>query len=411
LGISLRSYIELLTHRGVARLAVITIVTRLTVPMLGLGLVLTVVAAHGSYTDGGLALSAFSLAAAFFSPVNGRMADRLGPLRVLSVLLAVNMAAYVALVVALMEKAPLGAVMASAFLVGGSNPPAGPIVRATWALLVPKDRLQTAFALDAVLTETMFVSGPLVVSGLVFLGRPLASVIVVSVGVLVGNLLLITTPVVRDRVPQGGEKPHYLGPLAHGQTRLLYAILVCDTFVFGSMTVTVPAAASAAGEQDLSGVLLSCLSIGSVIGGLLYGSRRRGSSPGRELALFNGACALLLLGLGQSGALPVIGLLLLGFGLVGGPRDTLHQLVLGDIAPTRYRTEAFAWMSTFMLVGYSIGTAGAGRLVGDSGQNADHAFQVGTAAMALAVVLSLLVRPAPAEEAPAASAGVAADES
>lgn len=405
----MRSYIDLLTLPKVARLALVTLVTRMTIPMLGLGLVLSVVAVRGSYADGGLVLSAFSIAAAFLSPVNGRMVDRLGPLRVLSVLLTVNVAAYIGLVAALAEKAPLGVLMAAAFLVGGSNPPAGPVTRATWALLVPKERLQTAYALDAVLTETMYVSGPLLVSGLLLVGPPLSAVIVVSAGVLVGNVLLITTPGIRDRAPNPGEKRHYLGPLTHGQTRLLYALLVCDTIVFGSMTVTVTAAASAAHAKNVAGVLLSLLSIGAVVGGLLYGSRRRGGSAGRELAVLNAACVVLLLGLGQFGAPAVVGGLLLVFGLVGGPRDTLHQLILGDVAPPQYRTETFAWMSTFMLVGYSIGTAGAGRLIGDSGQNADRAFFVGAAVLAVAVVLSLLVRTAPAQEM-AGAAATAADE-
>ncbi len=397
----MRSYIDLLSHRGVGRLVAVAIATRVTVPMLGLGLVLAVVAAHGSYADGGLVLASFSLAAAFFSPVNGRMVDRLGARRVLSVLLPANMAAYTALVVALTRDAPLGALMTCAFLVGGSNPPAGSIVRSTWALLVPEERLHTAFALDAVLNEVMFVSGPLLVSLLVFFGPPLAAVIVVGAGVLTGNLLLVTTPGVRDRAPDGGgAKRHYLGPLAHGQTRLLYAILVCDTFAFGSLIVSVPAAATARGEQDVAGVLLSALSVGSVIGGLIYGTRRRGGSAGRELALFNGASAVLLLGLGRFSALPVIGLILLGFGLVGGPRDTLHQLVLGDVASPRYRTETYAWMSTFMLVGYSIGTAAAGRLVGHSGQDTAQAFLASAAAIAIAAMLSLLVRTVPADATP-----------
>lgn len=403
----MRSYIALFTHRGVARLAVVTAVTRLTIPMLGLGLVLAVVDVRGSYADGGLVLSAFSIATACSSPFSGRFVDRLGPRRVLSVLLAVNMVAYAGLIAALAAKAPFGVLVVAAFLVGLSNPPAGPIVRTTWPLLVPGAHLQTAYALDAALTEAMFVSGPLLVSLLLLIGPPLSSVVVVGAGVLVGNLFLITTSAVRDRMPAGGEKRHYLGPLAHGQTRLLYAILVCDTVVFGSLTVIVPATAGNAGGQDLSGVLLGCLSIGSVAGGLLYGSRQRGRSAARALALFNAGCTLLLFGLSQFTALLAVGLLLLLFGLVGGPRDTLHQLVLGDVAPAQYRTEAFSWMSAFMLIGYSIGSAGAGRLIGAAGQDTARAFGVGAAVMAVAVLLSLFVRTVSAPRPATASQGAA----
>ncbi|MEV5508532.1 hypothetical protein [Streptomyces orinoci] len=86
-------------------------------------------------------------------------------------------------------------------------------------------------------------------------------------------------------------------------------------------------------------------------------------------------------------------MLLLGVGLVGGPRDTLHQVVLGKAAPEEHRTEAFAWMSTFMWAGYGVGSAVAGQLAGAGGGSAGRAFLGAAVAAALASAVSLLVRP------------------
>lgn len=80
--------------------------------------------------------------------------------------------------------------------------------------------------------------------------------------------------------------------------------------------------------------------------------------------------------------------------MIGGPRDTLHQLVLSDVATEGHRTEVFAWMSTFMWAGYGLGTAVAGQLVSLTGGRPHAVFLAAAVAAAVAAATSLLVRPA-----------------
>jgi MFS family permease len=389
----MRAYRELFAIREVRSMVLILLLTRVAAPMLALSLLLAVVAATGSYASGGLVLTGYAGALAVFVPIASRLVDRAPARRVLLGWLCGNVVAYPAMIVSLYAKAPVGVLIAVAVLLGATTPPAGPVTRGLWPSLVPAQRLQTAYAFDAVLNESLFVGGPLVVSALLLVAPPSVIVAVVGACVLCGVLLLVNVPSVRDRRPADDPEPRdYLGPLAHAQVLILLGIIVCDTFAFGSMMVGVPAAAAHLGSRTLAGVLLSVGSLGAVISGVIYGARPRAKAPGRQLAVFHLAGAILLVLAGQVGVMALFALIILGVGLVGGPRDTLHQVVLGEAAPKRYRIEAFAWLGTFMWVGYAGGTAATGQFVQRAGGETTVAFIAAGCAAAVAAALSLLVR-------------------
>jgi MFS family permease len=401
----MRTYRELLAIPEVRRMVPVLLLTRLPAPMLGLCLLLAVVDKAGSYADGGLVLTGYAAALAVILPINGRLVDRYAPRRVLRILLLCNVAAYAVTITALYAQAPYGALVLCAVALGGTTPPAGAVTRGLWPSLVPPERLSTAYAFDAVLNETLFVGGPLLVSALVAVVEPSLVVVLVGASAATGLLLLTSMPTLRDKQGSGTTtKRHYLGPLGHPQVLVLLGIIVCDTFAFGTLIVGAPAAAADMGAPALAGVLLSVGSLGAVISGVVYGSRERTGAPGPQLAVLHLASAVLLAVAGQVTLLVVFALLIFVAGLVGGPRDTLHQLVLGNAAPEQYRTEAFAWLSTLMWVGYAGGTAATGQLVQRHGGDFTVAFLGAACAAALAAALSLLVRtPAPARSEPASA--------
>ncbi|MCP2259191.1 putative arabinose efflux permease, MFS family [Streptoalloteichus tenebrarius] len=409
----MRAYRSLVGQRGVPRLVVAATVTRLATPVLNLSLLLAVVAATGSYATAGLVLTGFSVALAVCTPVIGRLLDRLHPRPVLLALLAVHLPAYALIVGAMLRHAPPAVLVGGAVVLGASAPPAAPLVRSTWSAIVPGEHLGTAFALDAVLTEVTVVAAMPVVAGLVALASPLSAVLAAGACTLVGALMLLTIPDLGSHGRDGDQRHDgggrggggVLGPLAHGQVRVLLGIAACDMTAFGCMFVGISAVAAHAGESGMSGVLLGVYSLGALVSALAYGSRRRDARPRRQLAVLHAVSVAFLLTTSLTSALLVAGALLLAVGLVSGPRDTLHQLVLGDAAPIRQRTEAFAWMSTFMWIGNGAGTALAGHLVTWADGRHHTSFLAAAVASGLATLLSLLLRRAtergePAQDAP-----------
>ncbi|MFI6303663.1 MFS transporter [Amycolatopsis thailandensis] len=395
------------------RLVLALIASRLAAPILNLGMLLAIVSTHGSYAVGGVALTGFSIALAVCVPLSGRLVDRFHPRPVLLGVLAVHALAYAAAVIGMTRQAPAWMLVVAAIALGASTPPSAPVIRSTWPAIVPAEHTRTAYALDAVLNEVMVVTGTLLVSVLVALASPVAAVAVAGVCTVLGVLTLLTVPTPRAPAtaePPGGKSRsrRALGPLADGRVRVLLGITAFDMLAFGCIVVGVSAAAASGGNPGLSGLLLGAYSVGAVVSALGYGMRHREARPRRQLVTFHTASAVLLVATGVAPGLVLAGVALLAVGLVSGPRDTLHQIVLGEVAPPRQRTESFAWMSTFMWVGNGIGTAVAGQLV--TWNEGDHTttFLAAATAAAAAAACSLLLRStlrigATASPAPAAS--------
>ncbi len=395
----MRAYRHLFGFRGVPRLVLALIASRLAAPILNLGMLLALVSTHGSYAVGGVALTGFSIALAVCVPLSGRLVDRFHPRPVLLGVLAVHALAYAAAVTGMARQAPAWMLVCAAVALGASTPPSAPVIRSTWPAIVPAEHTRTAYALDAVLNEVMVVTGTLLVSALVALASPVAAVAVAGTCTVLGVLILSTVPTLRTKAGTGstGEvsgSRRVLGPLADGQVRVLLGITACDMLAFGCIVVGVSAAAASGGAPGLSGVLLGAYSVGAVVSALGYGVRQREGRPRRQLVTFHAASAVLLLATGSAPGLVLAGALLLAVGLVSGPRDTLHQIVLGAVAPHRQRTEAFAWMSTFMWVGNGIGTALAGQLVTWSEGSHTTTFLAAATAAATAAAFSLFLRSA-----------------
>lgn len=393
----MRAYRHLLGFRGVPRLVIALIVGRLAAPILNLSMLLSIVSTHGSYAVGGAALTGFSVALAVCVPLSGRLVDRFGPRPVLLGVLAIHAVAYAAALTGMAGQAPAWVLVGAASALGASTPPSAPVIRATWPVIVPAEHARTAYALDAVLNEVMVVTGTLLVAVLVALASPFTAVAVAGACTVLGVLILLTVPTPRKAANTASisgvsRLRRALGPLADGHVRVLLGITACDMVAFGCIVVGVSAAATSAGSPGLSGLLLGAYSVGAVSSALGYGRRHREIRPRRQLVTFHAASAVLLIATGVAPGLVLAGAALLAVGLVSGLRDTLHPIVLGEVASPGQRTEAFAWMSTFMWVGNGIGAALAGQLVTGSGGGHTTTFLAAAAAATIAAALSLFLR-------------------
>lgn len=357
----MRRYRELLGIPGVGRLTAAVLLGRLTTSMLNLELLVAMTQRYG-YAAAGVILMVLAVSTAVAGPVRGRLADKHGPRRVLLLLLAGHTVAWAGMAAGLASGASVTVLCAATAALGISIPPAGPVVRGLWPTLVPEDRLPTAYAFDAALNTTTFLTGPMIAGGLLLL-MPAPAVFVGTGGVkLLGDLMVAIAPALRHR--RGGrEAAHgFFGPLADGRVRLLLGMIVFDTFAFGCLEVAAVAAASGRGT---AGVFTSAMALGAVVSGITYGAR---TWPGRQrtqLVVLHAAGALVLLEAGTVGVPVLVAVAYVAYGLVNGPVETLQQVLVGDATPEGQRIEAFAWVFSVMWAGFGLGTTVAGRLVDD----------------------------------------------
>ena len=185
----LTSYRRILAQPGTLRFSMAGLVARLPISMIGLGIVLLVSAATGSYGVAGAISAAYMIANASFAILQGRLLDRLGQGRVLAAASIGFGVAISLLVVSVQADWPTLTTYVLAAAGGALLPQVGSAVRARWshALARPAD-VQTAFALEAVLDEAVFILGPILVAVLATAWHPVAGIAVAVVACVVGTL-------------------------------------------------------------------------------------------------------------------------------------------------------------------------------------------------------------------------------
>src|SRR5262249_39273028 len=186
---AVNAYRAVLAAPGARSFVAAAFIGRLSLPMLTLGTVVLVHSRTGSYALAGAVTAAAAVAFAAAAPVAGRLSDRAGQARVLVVSLAVHLAGLAALVAAAVADAPRWALLVAAVPAGAAFPQLPAMVRAPWArLLARHPALPTAYALESVLDEVVYIAGPVLVTTLAARLFPAAGLGGAAVLVTVGTL-------------------------------------------------------------------------------------------------------------------------------------------------------------------------------------------------------------------------------
>lgn len=378
------SYADLFRLPGVARTFVPALVGRLAYGVLPLSLLFTVQHATSSFATaaGATALNGF---AALSMPLKARLIDRFGQRLVIP---AITSAMVVTLVLtATMARsgatAPLPWLVAG-LAVGLASPPLGPSMRAQWRALVPEDAVGTAYALDAVGEETLYLLGPLIAAAVLAVGPAYVGVLGCAALLCVGAAGLASSSVAAAR-PEMGRQPIGRGPLRHRPFLGLLGVMGAVGAVTATIYTATAARALATGHPSHAGLADAAIAVGSVAGGLLWGRRRPAWSWRRNLAVLLtviGAAAAVASTLGPFWSFAAV--LAVG-GLAISPVYVVAYQASDSLVSPSEVTEASTWVNTVTNLGVSLGGAAAGFLVSHLGARAPGWAGAGVA-LALAAV-------------------------
>jgi MFS family permease len=366
----LSSYADVLSPPHTSRALVASVVGRLSLGMTGLALLILVKSASGSYAAAGLVSACYAVSFAAGAPARARSADRRGPSRVLRRCGIAHPLAFGLLVLLAQVDAPTAALSAAALLIGVTVPPLGAVMRALWGQVLQPRQLSSAYSLESVVIEVCFVLGPVLVAVLTVV-HPAAGVLASGLVATAGALALAANPRVRAVVPHPDRPTDLAGPLVSPVVRACLLNVLWIGAGFGAIEVGVLAFVEEQGSPgSTAGLVLGVWSLGSMVGGLVYGSLHLRTAASRQLPV-------LVAAVGLAAALPVLapGVVLLGLllaisGSTIAPFSACNSLILGDAAPPGTVTEAFAWNGSMIFGGAAVGTALAGVLVDAHGARA-----------------------------------------
>lgn len=350
--------------------------------MVGLSLLLLVQAATHSFARAGATTACYIAGLACIAPVVGRLIDRSGPRGPLVACALLYPSALLALVAGVHVQAPNWLVLALAGAAGASFPPITVCMRSFLKQQLRDDSLlATAYSLESVLIETIFIVGPMLVALFVAVASAVFALVFAAVCAFSGAVLFIRSPALAHWRTEPRARPNFFGPLVERRFMALLAVILCYSGAFGLIEIGVTAFAAEAGQRALAGVILGLMSMGSVAGGLAYGSRTWHLPLPRQFAI-----ALFLMGTGVS-LLAIVAHLLLFVavsvvaGVVVAPALTMQSMLVAEIASPQHATEAFTWSATGLLTGVGLGIAAGGWLL-------EHAHAPTVLAAAAAVSLA-----------------------
>lgn len=399
----LSPYRHVLAVPGARRLLASALVARMPQGMSGLAVLLLVRGATHSYALAGLAVGAEALTVAASAPILGRAIDRRGRLWVFSRCIVGYALTNVLLVVAASARAPGAVLVVLAGCVGASLPPVAPAVRAMLRdVFTDLSVRESAYALESVAQELVWITGPLVVAVVIAFFPPTVAVLLVGAVGAVGTAVFVRVPFVRERSRADGDG-HGGRALASRPLRVLLVPVALTGLGLGSTEVGLPALALHVGSRSAAGLLLALWSLGSLVGGLWYGSRAwRISLPSRyRLLLIAGVACTAPLIVADSLIAGVACSLLAGMAIA--PVFSCQYALVGQAVIPGTETEAFTWVSAALVAGLSAGSAAGGALVSAAGIGAPFAFACGAALLAAAGGRAVGLSRAPVSQAAAAS--------
>jgi MFS family permease len=355
---------SLLANPGAKSFVVAGFIGRLPESMLSLSIVFFITALSGSFALAGALTAAYALASAFISPFGARLLDRYGQGRIVLLLVGGQLAALVGFVVC--ANAGVAEVWLFVLLIvaGALGPHIGSLVRSRWAFLL-RDRnqqLPSAFALEAVVDELIFILGPPLATFISLQVAPWAGLAVCVIAFAVGVTWLTLQESTRPKpMPKPKDGPKY--PMFSPALVVVVIVLVLMGGIFGAFEVTTVSFTESDSQEWAAGLILALYASGSLLAGLSMGRLRPPVSSAGAVQLFAVAMAIVVVPLPFVTEIPLLAIAAFIAGLAVAPVLIATLTLVAEIVAPGRLTEALTIAMSGVAVGFAFGSWGSGVLV------------------------------------------------
>lgn len=362
------SYLTVLRTPHACRVFGSALLGRLSYGIAPLALVLALTGAAGSYAVAGGVMALMGLTVSVLVPIRAALIDRYGPARALPPMAVAYALVLACLAAVTWQPGASGPLLGGlAVAAGACAPPLGPVTRMLWSELLPDPALlRRGYSLDTVAEELLYVVGPLLAGLVAAFATPSAGVAVSAGLVLTGTLLLVSSPTVRGLSGSPAAtavSPRKRSRIGFGVAQPVAAALGIGVFL-GSVELLMVAFAKEHHQTSAVAWCVASLSIGSAVGGMIYGALPWRVPDRIRLPMLVAAPAL---GLALAGLSPNVQVLAVAAGTTGlfiSPALATAYLIADEAAPRNARTRAGGWVNTAVNGGSSGGAATVGLLLG-----------------------------------------------
>lgn len=344
------SYSELLRQKGFGRIILSQLLARFPFGMMTIAFVLHIEQMHDSYAVAGLALGAETIGAAISGPLLARW---MGPFGARRVILTGAITGAIAMLIIAIFWLPTVLVIFLSLIVGLTSPPIQSAARTIYPSLVSKKQLNSVYAMDATAQEIIWVIGPVTAALLASSFGSAAVVALMAVLQIFGSILFSANrEVAQLKIPAPNAR---VGGIL--RNRLVLSNAIIGLLMVGSFS-GVEVGAVAILDKGTAGLVLAAFSAGSLLGGIFLGNRAK-----TDWALTK-FLTVILLGYSLFWFAPEnpwwIGICMFVSGLGVAPAFGLLAALVAKRLKQADAAEAYGWINTGQLMGYSAGAALSG---------------------------------------------------
>lgn len=377
-------YKAVIARQGALRLLSTALLGRMPQGMSSLAVLLLVRSATHSYAAAGVAVGAGALAGAAGGPLLGRLIDRVGRRMVVGPASATQAVVFVVLALAARDHAPAIVLIACAALAGGLTPPIAPVVRTLLRDLYDDLAVrETAYSMEAIAQETVWIVGPLATTVIVTVASPAFAVAILGAIGVSGTSLFLRSPLLDRPLAHEGGAAHRGSALVSVDLRWLLVPIALMGFALGAVEVGIPSLALHDGSRPASGFLLALWSVGSMAGGIQYSSTRWGSALGSRYAWLLAVNCLVTAPLLFAGSIALAAVFSFIAGLAIAPTFSCVYSLVGHVVIPGSEHEAFGWTLSGLIAGIAAGSALAGVVIGPLGVRGPFVLAVAAAAFSV----------------------------
>jgi MFS family permease len=384
-------YRTVLARPGALRFSLTALVARLPISISTLGIVLLATGLGRSYGLAGALSAAFTICNGLSSVVQGRLLDRLGQSVVLPVVAALYGVGVAGLVAALESGWPEVVAFVSAALAGAAYPPIGSAVRARWSYVLtgrPAD-VQTAYALESVIDEAIFIIGPTLATVLATQWHPWAGLGLALLSGVPGTLALAAQPST-EPVPHHGTHAAGARPaMPWGPVIVLAAVSLALGSMFAAAEVSTVAFSAEQHAKSYAGVQLASWALGSMLAGLVTGTFAWRRSPVSRVRIGAVLLALVMVPMSFVGSMPVMAVALFVAGFAIAPTLIASMATIEQGVPGARLTEGIAIIHTGLAAGLAPGAFLAGVVIDAHGASPSYLVALGGGVIAALASLAL----------------------
>jgi predicted MFS family arabinose efflux permease len=297
----------------------------------------------------------------------------------------------VGLVSGLESRWPEPVAFVAAALAGAAYPPIGSAVRARWSHVLAGRpvEVQTAYALESVIDEAIFMIGPTVATVLATRWHPWAGLVLALATGVPGTLALAAQRSTQP-VPHRGDHGSAPRPaMPWGPVIVLAAVALALGSMFAAAEVSTVAFSAEHHAKSDAGVLLACWALGSMLAGLVTGTFRWRRSPAFRVRVGTVMLAVVMVPMPFVGSMAVMGVALFVAGFAIAPTLIASMAAVEQGVPAARLAEGIAIIHTGLAAGLAPGAALAGLVIDAHGASPSYLVALGGGVVAALAALAL----------------------